>query len=30
MTREYGDYIEDIMDSMNKVEKFTENMSNSE
>jgi len=25
--REYGDYIEDIIDSMNKVEKFTENMS---
>ena len=22
MKREYGDYIEDIIDSMNKVEKF--------
>ncbi len=26
MKREYGDYIEDILDAMNKVNKFTENM----
>ena len=26
MKREYGDYIEDILDAMNKVSKFTENM----
>ncbi len=26
MKRVYGDYIEDILDAMNKVSKFTENM----
>lgn len=26
MNREYGDYIEDIIDSMNKADKFIENM----
>ena len=27
MKREYGDYIEDIIDSMDKMKEFTENMS---
>ncbi len=26
MNREYGDYIEDVIDSTNKIEKFVENM----